>query len=209
MYRVKRGEQFGNFSLLIDNEEAARLLLAFDLDEPWSSHQTYALFDNRYSAIFGRPEVDAYRILMLTDFLSAIEACLKEDEAHEISRYQLSRYFVLYLLKCVLVEDELGQELYLNPKAFMGDDNLRGRLKGVVPRVVSDICGDLKTELRDRKEEGSVFEIKSDLKSATAAKELAKQVVAFYAKQVRRRPIFSFRAQWQDSEDGNATPVSG
>ena len=63
-FDVKRGEEgSGN---TISNEYAGKLLLAFDLDEPWSCHQTYKVFDEKYAEIFARPEVTAHRIIFLS-----------------------------------------------------------------------------------------------------------------------------------------------
>jgi hypothetical protein len=63
-YRIKRGEHFDwEAERVIENELAAKILLAFDLKQPWSCHQTYKLFDEMHSDIFGRPEVNGSRII--------------------------------------------------------------------------------------------------------------------------------------------------
>ena len=52
-YQVKRGELAPNPGTeILDNELAARILLAFDLQEPWSCHQTGKLFDDHHARIF-------------------------------------------------------------------------------------------------------------------------------------------------------------
>src|SRR5208283_4333317 len=58
-YRIKRGEHpEWEAEKVIENELAARILLAYDVKEPWSCHQTYRLFDDLHASIFGRPEVN-------------------------------------------------------------------------------------------------------------------------------------------------------
>ncbi len=42
-YRIKRGERSNQAATVIENDEAGRLLLAFDLRQPWSCHQTYKI----------------------------------------------------------------------------------------------------------------------------------------------------------------------
>ena len=44
-FDVKRGQQ--EMGKTISNEMAGKLLLAFDLNEPWSCHQTYKLFERK------------------------------------------------------------------------------------------------------------------------------------------------------------------
>ena len=61
-YRIKRGESEQPHQQVIDNDEAGRLLLAFDLKQPWTCHQTYKILDELHSQIFARPEVNADRI---------------------------------------------------------------------------------------------------------------------------------------------------
>ncbi len=66
-YRVKRGEQVGGKLTVIENELAARILLAFDLRRPEACHQHYKLFDDLHPNIFARPEVNADRVVALHD----------------------------------------------------------------------------------------------------------------------------------------------
>ena len=54
-YRIKRGERVTNAITVIDNDEAGRLLLAFDRRQPWSCHQTYRILNELHSEIFARP----------------------------------------------------------------------------------------------------------------------------------------------------------
>ena len=73
-YIIKRGEEPGEHPIL--NEDAGRMLLAFDLKEPWSCHQIYKVFDEKHAEIFGRPSVDAWRIILLTKIMETIEGTL-------------------------------------------------------------------------------------------------------------------------------------
>jgi hypothetical protein len=70
-FDVKRGEAGDDNT--ISNEYAGKLLLAFDLAEPWSCHQTSRVFDEKYNEIFGRPDVNAQRIIFLHKIMELIE----------------------------------------------------------------------------------------------------------------------------------------
>src|SRR5690606_15265825 len=52
-YAVKRGEPI-EAENEISNEEAGLLLIAFDLEEPWTTHRKYQVFDDRYTQVFAR-----------------------------------------------------------------------------------------------------------------------------------------------------------
>jgi hypothetical protein len=54
-YQVKRGEDSAGAITVIDNESAAKMLLSYDLMQPWSAHQTYKVFDETYRDIFHVP----------------------------------------------------------------------------------------------------------------------------------------------------------
>ena len=58
---------------IIPNDLAGRMLLAFDLHEPYACHQLYRIFDDEYADIFGRKEVDCYRIIFLRKVLEIVE----------------------------------------------------------------------------------------------------------------------------------------
>ncbi len=54
-YRIARGEHTEWPSpKVIENDVMARILLAFDLGEPYSCHQHYRLFEDLHARIFGR-----------------------------------------------------------------------------------------------------------------------------------------------------------
>ena len=69
-FEIKRGSPHNPDLQIISNEDAGRELLAFDLNEPYSCHQIYRVFDDKYAQIFGRKEVTFGRIIFLT--------CLRE-----------------------------------------------------------------------------------------------------------------------------------
>ena len=59
---------------MIENERAARVLLAFDLRDPASCHQSYKLFDELHAAILGRLGGDADRIVLANDIYNLVIA---------------------------------------------------------------------------------------------------------------------------------------
>lgn len=196
-YRIKRGEP-DRAPSVIDNDEAGRLLLAFDLEQPWTCHQTYKILDELHGEIFARPEVNAPRILAVTDLQEAIQATLADVENKLFASYRLSRYFLLYLLRQALKLDEMGKGFCANPQSFLGQQDGRGMLQLCSTRIIKDIIIDLNAELRERAEAGNPFDYKRELKSPNAVRELARNIIPQYQKAVSRGRACSFGQEWQN-----------
>lgn len=197
-YRISRGEESG-LPVIIDNELAARIILAFDLDEPWSSHQTYKLFDELHADIFARPAVTAERILALYEVFVAIEEHLDSIPGSLFARYTLSKFYLLYLLKQAMKLDATGQKFIDSPASFVKTTKDRKRLREAVTEVLKDLIIDLDGEVTDRANQGDPFDFKRDLKSETAVGALTKAVMAMYQRLRNRGRTPGFEDLWNSS----------
>jgi hypothetical protein len=197
-YRIKRGET--NSALqAIDNDEAGRLLLAFDLKQPWTCHQSYKILDELHAEIFARPEVTAPRIVAVTDLHTAIIDCLDEVESQMLSSYRLTQYFLLFLLRQALEVDETGKAFCASPEPFITEDNGRSRIGICAQRIVKDIIIDLNAEVKEREDAGNPFDYKRELKSPNAVREFSRSVIPQYQKAVSRGRACSFEREWKRS----------
>jgi len=189
-YEIKRGEAV-NAKHVITNEEAAKILLAFDLQQPWSCHQSYKLFDDLHGDIFGRREVTALRVATLRVVFDAVlEASTKIDNKL-FGSYTLTRYFLLYLLRQALEKDEQGKQFVREPEAIstkIGFDQTHA----VIFRILGDLVVDLNAEIAERSEAGTPFDYKRELKSQSAVKALAKDIIPSYQKAISRNRATSF-----------------
>src|SRR5690606_11597843 len=88
---IKRGQETTLDKIVITNEEAGRLLLAFDLMEPEACHQVYKLFDDKYADIFARPAVNANRIIFLNLIMGRVLEAVQKIEYRPLSKYGLTR----------------------------------------------------------------------------------------------------------------------
>jgi hypothetical protein len=181
-YVIKRGEP-NQAGCKIENDEAGRLLLAFDLKEPWSTHQIYKIFDDDYAKIFARPQVDAYRIILLTKLSDVIEKNLRLLEDRKVASYKLTRYFLLYTLRMVLEQSEAGKRIIENPKKALDHWD-------VVEPVIDDMVVGFVTDLDDEiTEQSELFDYKAAFKSPTRVPELANSLVRSYTRDLRRNKI--------------------
>ena len=200
-YQIKRGEIAPDGARVIDNADAGRILLAFDLREPWSCHQTYKVFDELYAKIFARPEVNAFRILAFQTVCDVVVDCCQSIENKLLAEYGLTRYFLLFLLREALEGDEMGKEFCKNPEALFKEPDGERRLTQAIKRVASDLIVDLNAEVKERKERGAMFDFKSDFKSPNAVRDLAKAIVPMFQKAVSRGRATSFEEEWRKAAE--------
>lgn len=192
---VKRGED-NSGRPVISNEEAGRLLLAFDLSEPWSCHQIYKVFDEFYTRIFGRPEVTAQRILFMHLVMQAVRAHLPTIENQPFANYTLTRFFLLDLVAQVLRKDAIGATMARDPSILLSDEAQRSRFFGIFDNILKGIIVDLNYEVEHR---GDGFDYKSLLKSQKESRALAQSLLAMYEKDVARGKAETVEKQWSGS----------
>ncbi|MCC6009282.1 MAG: AIPR family protein [Rhodobacteraceae bacterium] len=165
-YVIKRGQdETGN---VIINEEAGRLLMAYDLREPWSCHQIYKVFDEKYAEVFGRPVVDAWRIILLSKMMEKIEESLPTIGFTPIERYRLSRYFLLYAISRLLEEDKASRDILSKPRDLLTDRDRLQRFLNTIRTVAARYCVDLREEFVGAADNP---DYKSVLKSPTQVQE--------------------------------------
>lgn len=181
-FEIKRGETIENGKQNITNELAARLLLAFDLDEPYSTHQIYKLFDDKYADIFGRPEVSAARIVFLLNLYEQIKERVHEIGHAQMAGYALTNFFILNVLRHVM---EKSQRSYMiaRDRTKMADTTERAAILDRVSDVLGELLVDLKYEIDEK---GDNLDYKSDLKSPEEVRKLRNSLVSSYEKEMKK-----------------------
>ena len=200
-YRISRGEE-PETSEIIDNEIAARVLLAFDVGQPWACHQTYRLFDELHGHIFARPDVNATRIVSRMDAFLTVGEELEQLEHELVRRYSLTKFFLLYLLAEALRTDTVGAQVIADPSSVLGDPidaQTRRDFRESIRQILADLIVDLNYEIRAR-EEIEYFDYKRVLKSPSEIRALGKEVLSSYEKVVRRGRVPSFGDTWANCQ---------
>jgi len=135
-FAVKRGEVLDD-GKVISNEDAGRMLLAFDLNEPWNSHQKAQIFDEYYSKIFARPEVNAQRIILVYEILSVVEEQLDQIEHKQYAYYSATKYFLLHTISKIMQEDNVGKSIFTNKLDIVSHPKDLSEFK----RIIVDLLG--------------------------------------------------------------------
>jgi hypothetical protein len=203
-YRIKRGEHFDwDVDRVIENELAARILLASDLKQPWSCHQTYKLFDELHSEIFGRPEVNGSRIVNAYNIYRLVLGKLDLLENQLFARYSITRYLVLYLLREALDKDPQGKEFCSDPTPFINSKKKQARVMECVDKVAQVVVRILDSEIKRRDADPSApFDFKRELKSPNSVRDIRSTIVSHYQIAVDSKLAPTFSGEWKKSKNG-------
>jgi hypothetical protein len=200
-YLIKRGEA-SKAKTAINNEEAGALLMAFDLRRPWSCHQLYRIFEDDYGDVFGRPEVNATRILFAWALGQVVSSKLHMIKNPALARYRLTRFFLLYVLSRLLGEDALGGEIFKNPEIITNTPEWNKKLTEALDPILSSIIIDLNYEVARA---GESFDYKSELKSPNRVRDRADELLKSYEKEVAKGKMPTFENLWNDQLDKSTT----
>jgi hypothetical protein len=170
------------------------LLLAFDLRQPYSCHQIYKVFDDFYAEIFGRPQVTAPRIILLSEIMKVVEGELDSLNSRPFAHYTLTRFFILYVLREILRGDEVGAKFASDPRELIDDDAKMELFRTIVVDLIKGIVIDLNHET---KEFGESFDYKSMLKNREQILRLGGTLIASYNKDVARGKADTISEAWR------------
>jgi hypothetical protein len=195
-FAVKRGEAFGE-GKIISNEDAGRILLSFDLDEPWNCHQKAQIFDEYYSKIFGRPEVNALRIILTSEILSVVEEQLEQIDNQQYAFYSATKYFLLNVISKIMQKDEIGKAIYTNKLNIVSNPDDLNEFKRIITDILkNNIIVDLNYFLKE--DINANFDYKKVSKNTTELQMLCNILLKDYEKELKRAKTKSITEQWND-----------
>lgn len=180
-YKVKQGEKLPGE--VLENEDAGLILLAMDLGEPWSCHQKYKVMDESHSKIFGRPDVNGWKIIGQFRMFSTIDEALGGFDDKTFGHYTLTRYFIAHSVSEIIKDSKRGALAFQSLRAIIDKGQL-GILCGVFSDIAKTAVNDLNAEITEL---GESFDYKSDLKSPNWGRTMAAKLKASYRKDVTRK----------------------
>jgi len=199
-FEIKRGET-SDGKEIITNENAGRMLLAFDHNNPSSCHQIYKLFDELYSDIFGRKEVDATRIAFLHETMKLINAAVENVQNKSFGHYALTKYFLLSVLSTILRKDPAGEKIFAAPNLVFADKKSLEGYKSAISTLLSGLVVDLNYEANDTVDATGLFDYKEILKSPQKVKDLTASLMRSFEKDVVRKKASPFEVLWTASKE--------
>lgn len=200
-FEIKRGKPQSSEAETISNESSAQALISFDLHEPWMTHQVSKLFDERYSEIFGRPEVDADRIVFLHKLDILVQDVINDNISERaISSYKLTKYFFLYTLSLIIHSEEISK-VFISEKKYLNQYDLDIFFE-ISKEILETLCVEFEYLISEPEDEDSVetqdFDYKTDLKNSSKSRSLAKKMMKGYQKDRKRNKVKSYLdLQWE------------
>ena len=186
-FEIKRGEST-NDREVISNELSGLYLMAFDSKHPWGTHRKYQVFEELHADLFGRPSVTAHRIVMCHLLYKLAEVAVSKLSNGLISKYALTRFLLLYIIRLLLENDAMGIDAIAHPEKYVLDKARRAAFLSSVETVLDEVVTDMNAEL-DRLPED--FDYRGKLRDQDWADKLAHEIVATHEKLVARRRLES------------------
>lgn len=196
-YRIKRGErpEWPKDSV-IENEELARITLAFDLNKPESWSQNYKLFDDLHGEIFGRKEMNSDRAVFMYDTYKTIYGKLTLFEDQLYGGYTLTRWLILDLVREALLTDPLGRKLYSNPAEFMSEPKGRQRLQDCIGQIATQLVRLVNADVK-RRQAAAFFDHKKALKSREYIMDMRQKMIPQYQIIIDSHNAIGFEQMWK------------
>lgn len=187
-FEIKRGEE-SNGREIITNEVAGQYLMAFDLASPWSTHRKYQIFEDKHSDLFGRPSVDAHRVIMCHIMALEIDQAKTKISNQLFARYILTQFFILYILRLILDQDPGGDDVIHNPGKYVASSSSRDAFRISISQILDEIVTDIDHEIAQL---GPDFDYRGKLRDEEWCQNLAHEIAATHRKLVERNRLDSF-----------------
>ena len=191
---VKRGEQDDGGTVLT-NETAGLYLMAFDLKEPWATHRKYQVFGEKHTDIFARPEATAHRIVMCQVMMEAIRGAIKKMANEACAKYNLTRYFFLYMIRQMIDHDAIAKPLLSNPQKFVKAAKKRDAFRKTMHTIADEIVVDLNLELEPL---GDDFDYRDKMRDEAWVKDLGKKILSLRIKLMQQGRMKSIKQLWEE-----------
>lgn len=190
-YEIKRGEvsNVSNVNNVISNELAGQYLMSFDLKTPWSTHRKYQIFEDKHSDLFGRPNVNAHRIVLCHMLAESIKAKQNNINNKLFAKYVLTLFFILYVLRLIFDDEDLSISILEKPESYVHKENDRDAFKYTIDQILDEIITDLNAEI-DKLDDD--FDYRSKLRDEEWCNKLAHEIAATHKKLVDRNRLDSF-----------------
>jgi hypothetical protein len=192
-YEIREGETL-KAAQVLDNQEAAQLLMAVYKHEPWSAVRKVRLFEtDNYRKIFDR-EVTAARLYLLrqvADLVLSKRGDLRDDLA---ASFASVRFTLAYLLAQVAAESNDGQELFEKPDRWLPDKvtEVKASLGMLLGEIVDSVNFFIGEEETDSRKTGGDFDPKVTFKSHSGVQRFENAVLRDYRRLVKRDPHYIF-----------------
>lgn len=187
-FEIKRGEDSEGIEV-ISNELAGQYLMSFDLKTPWSTHRKYQIFEDKHSDLFGRPNVTAHKIVLCHVIATAIQEKQSSITNELFAKYILTRFFILYIIRLILENDNTASEVLAMPEKYVHDEKTMSIFVSTISKLLDEVITDLNAEINQL---GEDFDYRGKLRDEKWCNALAHEIAATHKKLVTRSRMEPF-----------------
>jgi hypothetical protein len=167
--------------------------VSFDFKEPWNTHRSYQVFRDRHSEIFGRPECTSHRIVMCQLIMDGIDKASKDLKNRLFAKYRLTGFFMMYVMRLMIEDDPIGEELLHSPEKFVHSVKHRAAFLECMNKLADQIVIDLNYSLDDL---GDDFDYRDKLRDEIWVKKLAAEYRSTLLKLIRQKRAETIKSWW-------------
>lgn len=172
-YKIKKGETINENIEVIENTFAAQLIFSFINESPSNAHLKSSIFLKDYDKIFTR-HINIHLIYFLKKIFKIIEANLSYISIPVVRSYQPTKFFLLFTLKKILMDDEIGKLSINNTKEFL--QKYPNYLESF-EKLIKTIIIQFDSNLKNNTEEDGHIEYKNLLRNSNEVKKLSNEII--------------------------------
>ena len=172
-YKIKKGEAINDNIEVIENTFAAQLIFSFMNESPSNAHLKSSIFLKDYDKIFTR-HISIHLIYFLKKLFKIIEVNLSYISIPVVKSYQPTKFFLLFTLKKILMDDEIGKLYINNTKEFL--EKYPEYLESF-EKLIKTIIIQFDSNLKNNTEEDGHIEYKNLLRNSNEVKKLSNEII--------------------------------
>lgn len=191
-YAIREGETL-EATQILSNQEAAQLLMAVYLQEPYNAVRKVRLFDTDYRRIFNR-EVTGPRLYLLKQFTEALDGIRDKLRADLAASFASVRFTLAYLLGKQLARTTRGKQLLAAADRWLPERlaEVRAGLDDLLEEIVDSVNFYIEEKAA---EEGDDFDPKVTFKSQAGVRAVDNAVDRDVRRTLKKDDSFLFEVE--------------
>lgn len=195
-FAIRRGEQPPDGVEVFENQDAAQMIMALWLKEPWSAVRKLKLFDEDYRRIFGRG-TNADRLYLahrLNEMIDERRGDLRDSLS---ASFAAVRFAVAHLTAAVTRASDLGAEFFEDPGRWFPDkeDEVFEKLGELMDHVIEELNNQVEVREEGEEDGDPGFDAKTAFKSQAQVRTFEKGTMSVTKVLARRVDDFLFDVQ--------------
>lgn len=194
-YAIRRGEQVPDGHEVLENQDAAQLIMAIWLGEPWAAVRKLKLFDEEYRRIFGRT-IDADKLYLayrVDEMIHSRRARLRDSLS---ASFAAVRFTIAHLTAQVTRESDLGRAFFDDPGRWLPEkeQEVLDKLGELMDHVVTELNNQVELREEASAEDKTIapFDAKIAFKNQSNIRTMEKATLSVTGVLARRVEDFLF-----------------